>query len=47
MATRRHFRSRGRLTCDFCESLDGIDWYCKNRSVHDCLVNSIRWSFNS
>jgi hypothetical protein len=38
MATRRHFRSRGRLTCDFCESLDGIDWYCKICNKNFCTL---------
>lgn len=38
VATRRHFRSRGRLTCDFCESLDGIDWYCKICNKNFCTL---------
>lgn len=38
MSTRRHFRSRERLYCDFCESLESINWYCRNCNKSFCTM---------
>ncbi|CAC5389123.1 unnamed protein product [Mytilus coruscus] len=38
MSTRRHFRSRDRLYCDFCESLESINWYCRNCNKSFCTM---------
>lgn len=38
MSTRRHFRSKQHQYCDFCESLESINYYCKNCNKNFCTM---------